>query len=88
LKNFLVNYKKIGECLIDVEKCVEVFSKRYQISQWHDEYRLIKKTAGGNEVGRISISEDQAKQIIERLDLMPMGSPNFNHAKTWVFPGG
>jgi hypothetical protein len=92
IKDVLVEFNDTGICVVDVDKLISGFTpllqannQLLQISQWHDEYRLVRYKDDMKGVdGKLTISEEQAKQIINGLNLSSIDSPMFNHAKTWV----
>ena len=67
-----------GECKIDIDKIVRCFGRSI-ISRWHDTYRLVNRRASV----KITISREDAFELIERLGLVEMKSAIFRNGSTF-----
>lgn len=85
LEKCITNMPLTGICDIDVDKAVKCFDDQCSISQWHDEYKLVR-TAYKGKVRRLkaAISVEDALEVIKRLGLQAIHSPLYNHAQTWI----
>ena len=85
IKDILVEFNNTGDCKVDVDKLVDGFTNLFYIIQWYEQYTLIQSNVRGATTGRVQISEEQARQIINRLSLESTCSLLFNNSKKWVF---
>lgn len=76
-----------GECDIDIDIAIESFDEECSISQWQDEYRLIRTIPDedGDPVWhlKVTIKKEDAMTLIDKLNLTAEASGIFNHASTW-----
>ena len=84
LDDVVTNFQSTGNCEIDVDLVVNKWNHTWWIAQWKDTYRLIKFLRMGTASTRIKvgISEQQAKELIEKLNLDSEGG-GFTSATTW-----
>ena len=71
----ILEMPETGECKIDIDKLVEYWSSTTKISKYKNEYRLIIS----NKI-KISISEENAIEVIKRLSLSEEKSIIFENA--------
>ena len=83
IKDVLITFPKTGICEVDIQKCVSIWDKKlWCISQWRDEYTLLKVMPSSS-YGKCKISEIQAKELIEKLNLNSERSLLFASGSTW-----
>ncbi len=82
LNDAIIEHKTVGVCLIDIDIVIKAFTKECSISRWHDEYRLIK-IENEEATFKITISSEDAKELIKRLGLEEQKSEIFNNASTF-----
>jgi len=84
LRDTLITTPSIDICSIDIEKAVECFNKRCSISRWNNEYRLCETNLDFTEhILKVTISEEDAKKLIEKLSLIENKSDIFKNASTF-----
>lgn len=87
IDNIVTKFEIVGECDVNVAEVVKQWDEHWCISQWKDEYRLCHHNRNADNFTRtdlkITISKQQAKEIIVELDLVPEPSPVFVSGKTW-----
>ena len=74
----ITQYVITGECQINVDRIVRCFGKSF-VSRWENEWRLHNRKAGV----KITISADDAQELIRRLDLEEHPSGIFAHGSTY-----
>lgn len=87
LDDVVTVFKDTGNCVIDCNAVVALWGRLWILSQWKDEFRLIKflRRDSPNTRIKISISNEQASDLISRLSLTcTQGS--YAHGKTWRLP--
>ena len=72
-----------GECKIDLDIAEKYFNKKSLISEYNGVYRLIRFTHKYNVVLKVTISEKDAKELTERLDLVMIPNGIFAKASTY-----
>ena len=79
------DFKQTGGNVVDVEKVCSKWNHLWSISQWGDEFRLIKGVRKDSPIVSIKllISKVQAMALIAQLDLVQMRSSTFRRASTW-----
>lgn len=82
MKKLITEFNQTGNCTIDVVKTVKAWTDKFSISQYHEEYRLIKQGRGQN-YAKITISKEQAEILIDKLKLLPIQSRMLRHGKTY-----
>ena len=84
MQEIIKEFNMTGACVVDIEALVEAWDHRFLLSQWNDEYRLIKYLRKGSSSTKIKcgISQDQAQEIIKRLKLFRTQSM-FSSGGSW-----
>ena len=83
LTDVLLTFPNAGTCEVDIDKCAKLWDNKFwSISQWNDEYTLVKEYDSDN-YGKCKISKQQAHQLIGTLNLVDEKSPIFNSGRTW-----
>jgi len=73
-----------GNCEINRELMVKKWDDKCFISQWKDEYTLSRVPRKGGCSFKISVSESDAKYLIEKLKLNNFKSVVFRSGSTWI----
>lgn len=86
-ENFIITFNITGACEIDVEKVISKWTYLWHISEWRNEesqWRLIKfiRKDSPNTDLKITISEKQAKELIQKLNLISTNEL-FKSAFSW-----
>ena len=78
------DYKIAGELVID--EVIKKWNKNTRIYQWHNKYRLVKFLRKNSSKAKlkVSISEEQAREIIQKLNLKSVKDSLFNYAWIWI----
>lgn len=78
-------YKTTGELELIIDEVVKKWNKNTRIYQWHNQYRLVEFLRKNSSITKlkINISEEQAKELIEKLNLKCIKDGLFNNAYTW-----
>jgi hypothetical protein len=82
MKKLITEFNQTGNCTIDVAKVVKAWTNKFSISQYHEEYRLIKQGRGQN-CAKVTISKEQAEMLIDKLKLLPIQSGMLRHGRTY-----
>ncbi len=83
MKKLIKTFNETGNCEVYTDKVASAWDDRFSISQWKDEYRLIKQVKLFEEASaKVTISKEQAMEIIEKVKLLPIQSM-FPSGKTW-----
>ena len=84
MQEIIKEFNMTGVCVINIEALVEDWDHRFWLSQWNDDYRLIKYLRRGSSSTKIKcgISQEQAQEIIKRLKLFRT-QPMFSSAGSW-----
>lgn len=82
MKNIITQFNETGNCTIDVAKVAKVWTDKFSIYKYHEEYRLIKQGRWHNLV-KVTISKEQAEMLIDKLKLLPIQSTILRHVKTY-----
>lgn len=83
--DIVLQFNLTGICIIDTDKVARRWNKDCFISQWKDEYRLCDiRTVNGAPVTKtkVTISEQQAKELTAKLGLVSTQSTAFKNAYT------
>ena len=85
MDKIVIKHKDIGECKIDIDRLAKKWNNLFWLSQWHDEYRLIKYTQKNSPITtiKVSISKSQAEEIIKKLGLVRTQDSTFRNAASW-----
>lgn len=78
-------FKMTGKNEIDVEKVVKKWNHLWLISQYGAEFRLVKGIRKDSSISEIklTISAEQADELIDKIGLAPIKSGIFTKALTW-----
>jgi hypothetical protein len=79
-------FNEFGACLIDIDEVAKKWNHLFLITQWHDEFYLIKFLRKDSQIKEINIqiSRDQALELIKKINIKKIDSSTFNFASTWV----
>ena len=85
LDDIVTNFQSTGNCEFDIDLTVKKWNHTWSISQWRDEFTLCKHLRMGTPCMRFKfrISEEDARELIDRLNLTRGQSPIFNSGGTW-----
>ena len=72
-----------GECEIDLDIAEKYFNKKSSISEHNGAYRLVRYTHKLNTVLKVTISTEDAEELIKRLKLVNIPSGIFAKASTY-----
>ena len=78
LRDGIITAPASGICQIDIDKIIKCFGLSF-ISRWHDDYRLVNEHVGM----KITISKDDAIEIIRRMEMQEVSNGIFNHGSTF-----
>jgi len=82
-ETIIIDFNEIGLCIIDVDKAVKGWTEKCSISRWHNKYRLIRIKYKKVIALKIKITEEQAKELINKLDLVEIKSETFTNGSTY-----
>lgn len=68
-----------GECSLNIEEVKKLWDEEFFVSQWKDTFRL-----GSYNGFRVTISQQQAYQLVFELNLICEQSEIFRSGKSWV----
>ncbi len=84
MEEFVKTFKDTGPCEVDVQKVVDSWNDKMSISQWQNDYRLIQLVElFKEEAFKLTITKDQALEIISKARLLPIQSDIFKSGITW-----
>lgn len=85
IDELITKFKDTGICKVDIDLVCKKWNHLFFITQWEDEFRLIKQKRKDSPITalKITVSELQARQIIERLNLKQTKSMTFRSGSTW-----
>lgn len=85
MDSVILEYKDTGICKVDIDKIVRKWNHLWWISQWHDEYRLIKYKRKDSPITslKVTISKDQVTILTEKLGLEKTPDTTFRYAASW-----
>ena len=81
-KKLITEYNMTGICPVNVDLVVKAWTDKYFISQHHNEFRLIRQYHKES-CGKVTISKEQAEEIINKLGLYPIQSSLFRFGITY-----
>jgi hypothetical protein len=84
MKRAIIELKLTGECPIDIDKAVKHWSLLCRIYKYKDSYTLVQLTPKGKNKLKVSISKEQAEELIKRLELKEVDSIFLNNSKTYL----
>lgn len=84
----VTEFHNVGPCVVDIPLLVKMWDWKWRIGQYKNEYRLHKiKTYRKKEINgyqlRVTISEEQAIELIHSCNLEYMKCSVFRHGGTW-----
>lgn len=79
-----IQFQNVGICKLDVKGVIKKFTLLNRVYQWLDEYYLMEYTPKCKRKMKIRISEEDAREIIESLQLRPFRDTFFVNAITYV----
>jgi hypothetical protein len=84
LEKFIIgDFALIGELTVDIDLVCKSWNHLWTIYQWENTYRLVKFLRKDSELcAKINISENQAKQLINKLNLTQIPSI-FKSGSSW-----
>lgn len=82
MSELLKEYNQTGNCVVDLPVLYKKWNKTFTLSQYRDDYTLSKKK-GKNGGLKVSISKEQALEIIKELQLVEIQDITFRSAKTF-----
>ena len=80
LSDGIVDVQSTGICKLDLNVVSKKFGEHSTISRWHEEYRLVNLRARV----KVTISKEQAFNLIKMLNLVEYKSPIFANAGTFM----
>ncbi len=85
LDDVVTDFQSTGNCGFDIDLVVKKWNHTWFISQWSNEYTLCKFTRMGTPCMRFKfrISDEDANELIERLNLSREQSGVFRSGGTW-----
>jgi hypothetical protein len=84
-KYIIGNFNETGINCADIDLIKKDWSHLWSISRWHNEYTIIKFLRKNSSIRKFKtkISEEQAKELIEKLKLLELKSGIFKNASTY-----
>lgn len=82
MSELIKEFNLTGPCIIDLTILYKKWNKTFTLAKYHDQYSLSKRN-GKNGGLKVSISSDQALEIINELKLVEIKDDTFNHARTY-----
>lgn len=78
-------FKQTGDNEVDEDFVVKKWNHLWWISKYHNQYRLIKyvRKDSPNTAIKLTITEIQAKNLIDKLDLQQVKSDIFTYASSF-----
>lgn len=78
-KTFITQFNETGPCEVDIEKVAKVWTDKFSLIQYHEDYTLLKYGKGERPLMKVQVSETQAKEIIEKMNLLKVQNSVFVH---------
>lgn len=77
--------KTTGELKLIIDEVIKKWNKNTRIYQWHNQYRLVEFLRKNSRITKlkVNISKEQAKELIEKLNLKCIKDSLFNNAYIW-----
>lgn len=82
MKKLIIEFNETGICEVDIDKIVKRRNDDFSIHQYHDEYTLVQQGRGKNYT-KVTISQEQAKLLIDKLKLLPIQSVMLRFGKSF-----
>ena len=88
MKSIITEFNDTGICRIDTDKVIKKWSRLWTISQWNEEFTLIKYKQKNSPITtmKVQISKEQAMLLSDGLKLIRERSTVFNSGATWKLP--
>jgi len=85
MKKIIEDFKETGNCLVNIDNLISEWNHLWLISQYGDKYRLIRYLRKDSPIIKIkvTISELQAKELIDKLSLKSLRDSAFKRAVSW-----
>lgn len=85
MEGVIIDYQTTGNCKIDIDFVIKKWNHLWWLSQWNNEFRLIKYVRKDSPMTdiKVTISIDQAYKLIKKLDLICEQSSTFSSASAW-----
>ena len=83
LNSAIVSCPPHGECELDIEKAVKLFTNKCFISQYKDTFKLVRIRNKKAVALKAVISSKDARELIRRIGLTAIPSSTFNNAVTY-----
>lgn len=84
-EKYIKDFKLTGNVEVNVENIVADWNHLWRLSQWKDNFRLIRfirKDSEGTHF-KVTISDSNAKSLIDALGLKSYPHPLFKSGTTW-----
>ena len=82
LESCIIEAPSTGPCKIDIDKIARWWQKNSFISRWHDDYRIC--SGSKNRQIKFTITEADAKVLIEKMGLVRVAIKPFAHAWSYM----
>jgi len=84
-QEYVTDFQDTGACTLDIELVVRDWTPRWWIAQWKEEYRLIQfgEEGSGEVLLKVTISTEQAKELIDKIGLTGLNDTPFASATSW-----
>lgn len=90
MDQIIKDFKETGPCEIDIDEAVKIWDKDWLISQWRNDYTLCHQNLKSDNFTKtdfkVTITKEQAHQLIDKLDLVGESSHVFASGRTWRIP--
>ncbi len=84
MEKFITEFKQVGICKVNIDKLIKVWTNKFMISQYQDEYTLVRYRNYTSPIcTKFRISKEQAQQIILELRLPCIQSSIFKSGKSY-----
>lgn len=83
MKKILKKFTPDGTSIVNIDKAILAWNDTFIISQFRNDYSLMKSGRGGNYT-RVKISKEQAIELIDKLKLKQIQSSTFKSGKTYI----
>jgi hypothetical protein len=85
MTKFIKVFNDTGNCEIDIDLVVKKWNHLFWVSQWNDEYRLIKYKQKNSPITvlKAGISKEQFIELKDRLKLVKNRDCAFRSASSW-----
>ena len=83
---YIKKFNRTGPCEIDEDKVVSDWKRMphlWSLSQWHHEFRMVRRKNSGTLFLKVDINKSQAQRLIKALCLQKISSPAFRCGASW-----